>query len=406
MTDPPQSKPPAGAVARDSASGVDEFAHIKRRRSRHPLITLAGALLAFFLVFYGWRDLRYALSSSEPLELGNAALVFKNDRATAGLENRYVRVAGTPDRESALELDTKGSWVFSQLFRVLGTGDRLFVHRLENPLPADRAEADVFEGRLIRIDDLPYADAIRGYFAKHVTATHYFAPDEALKALAGRAPGAALTIVDRGGDRAALGVDEALAIEIARPDEVQIGLPRARFATEDAARAAITSRGGEVTAAKGLVKAPTPPGAGAGNLLASAPETPSRWTFVVRFAAARRQSALDELGDVDRAVEIRDAREIITARTNELAVENGALVVRAPGAPERRLAPADIAAVHTMAPVVIPGDAYLLVEGDRPRQHTSSILIALVLVVFGVFNIVALVRDSRGESASWFPSRR
>src|SRR3954447_25952409 len=100
MTDPAQSKPPAGAVARDSRGVVDEFAHIKRRRSRHPLITLAGAMLAFFLVFYGRRDLRYALSSGEPLQLGNAALVFNNDQAIAGLENRYVRVAGTPDRES------------------------------------------------------------------------------------------------------------------------------------------------------------------------------------------------------------------------------------------------------------------------------------------------------------------
>jgi hypothetical protein len=385
MTDPAQSKPPAGAV--------DEFAHIKRRRSRHPLITLAGALLAFFLVFYGWRDLRYALSSGDPLELGNAALVFNNDKATAGLENRYVRVAGTPDRESALELDTKGSWVFSQLFRVLGTGDRLFVHRLQNPLPADRAEADVFEGRLIRIDDLPYADAIRGYFAKHVVATHYFAADVALKALAARAPGAPLSIVDRGGDKASLAADEALAIEVALPDQVQVGLPRSRFPSDVEAREAITSRGGDVTLEKGLVKAPAPPSAGAGNLLATAPEPPSRWTYVVRFPAARRQAALDELGDLDRTVEIRDARETIATHANELTIEDGALVVRAPGALERRYQPGDIAAVHTMAPVVIPADAYLLVEGDRPRAHTSSILIALVLVVFGVFNIVALVRN-------------
>jgi hypothetical protein len=371
MTDPAQSKPPAGAV--------DEFAHIKRRRSRHPLITLAGALLAFFLVFYGWRDLRYALSSGDPLELGNAALVFNNDKATAGLENRYVRVAGTPDRESALELDTKGSWVFSQLFRVLGTGDRLFVHR--------------FEGRLIRIDDLPYADAIRGYFAKHVVATHYFAADVALKALAARAPGAPLSIVDRGGDKASLAADEALAIEVALPDQVQVGLPRSRFPSDVEAREAITSRGGDVTLEKGLVKAPAPPSAGAGNLLATAPEPPSRWTYVVRFPAARRQAALDELGDLDRTVEIRDARETIATHANELTIEDGALVVRAPGALERRYQPGDIAAVHTMAPVVIPADAYLLVEGDRPRAHTSSILIALVLVVFGVFNIVALVRN-------------
>jgi len=392
MTDPAQSKPAAGSPA----GTVDEFAHIPRRRARHPLITLAGAALAFFLVFYGWRDLRYALSSGEPLELGAAAAVFKNDKATADLANRYVRVAGVPDRESALELDTKGSWVFSQLFRVLGTGDRLFVHRLQNPLPAARAEADVFEGRLIRIDELPYAQAIRGYFAKHVTATHYFATDTTLAtlaALAGRAPGAPLSIVDRGGDKVALAADEALAIEVVKPDEVQIGLPNGRFPTEDAARAAITSRGGEVTAARGLVKTAAPSSAGASSLLASAPEPPSRWTFVVRFPAARRQAALDELGDIDRTVEIRDARETIATRASELAAADSALVIRAPGAAERRLPAANVAAVHTIAPVVIPDGAYLLIEGDRPRDHVASVIISLVLMTFGVFNVVALVRN-------------
>ncbi len=336
MTDPAQSKPAAGSPA----GTVDEFAHIPRRRARHPLITLAGAALAFFLVFYGWRDLRYALSSGEPLELGAAAAVFSNAKATADLANRYVRVAGIPDRESALELDTKGSWVFSQLFRVLGTGDRLFVHRMQNPLPAARAEADVFEGRLIRIDELPYAQAIRGYFAKHVTATHYFATDATLAALAGRAPAAPLSIVDRGGDKVALAADEALAIEVVKPDEVQIGLPNGRFPTEDAARAAITSRGGEVTAARGLVKTAAPSSAGASSLLASAPEPPSRWTFVVRFPAARRQAALDELGDIDRTVEIRDARETIATRVSELAAADGALVIRAPGGPNAAWPPA------------------------------------------------------------------
>jgi hypothetical protein len=389
MTDPAQTKPAAG----DRAGTVDEFAHIPRRRARHPIITLAGALLAFFLVFYGRGDLRYALSSGEPVELGSAVALFASGKPLGEFENRMVRVAGVPDRESALELDTKGSWVFSTLFRVLGTGDRLFVHRLENPLPAARAEADVFEGRLIRIDELPYAAAIRGYFARHVTATHYFTADAALKALAGRTPNAPLAIVDRGGDRVSVGADEALAIEVKRPDELQLGLPQARFPTEDGARAAIASRGGEVVAAKGLVKAAPPPSAGAANLLASAPEPPSRWTFVVRFPAARRQAALDELGDIDRTVEIRDARESIATRGSQLSVDAGTLIVRAPGAPERRIPAAEIAAVRTLAPVVIPDDAYLVIEGDRPRDHTASIIISLVLVIFGVFNIVALVRN-------------
>jgi hypothetical protein len=385
MTDPAQTKPPAGAV--------DEFAHIPRRRARHPVITLAGALLAFFLVYYGRHDLRYALTSGDPVELGSAAVLFASGKSTADFENRYVRVAGVPDRESALELDTKGSWVFSQLFRVLGTGDRLFVHRPESPLPAARAEADVFEGRLIRIEELPYAEAIRDYFAKHVTATHYFAVDATLAALAGHAQGAPLSLVDRGGDKVSLGTDEALAIEVKKPDHVQLGLPRARFATEDAARAAIELRGGEVVTAKGIVKAPAPPSAGASNLFASAPEPPARWTFVVRFPAARRQAALDQLGDIDRTVEIRDARETIATHAGELAAEKDTLVVRAPGAPERRLAVAEVAAVRTMAPVVIPAGAHLLIEGDRPRDHVASILIALMLVTFGAFNVIALVRN-------------
>ena len=44
----------------------------------------------------------------------------------------------------------------------------------------------MFEGRLTRVDDLPYAAAIRAYFAKHVSATHFFAPEALLRALAGR----------------------------------------------------------------------------------------------------------------------------------------------------------------------------------------------------------------------------
>ena len=170
-----------------------------------------------------------------------------------------------------------------------------------------------------------------------------------MAALTARAPGAPLSIVDRGGDKVALAADEALAIEVVKPDEVQIGLPNApRFPTEDAARAAITSRGGEVTAARGLVKTAAPSSAGASSLLASAPEPPSRWTFMVRFPAARRQAALDELGDIDRTVEIRDARETIATRVSELAASDGALVIRAPGGAERRLAAANVAAVHTM----------------------------------------------------------
>ena len=42
---------------------------------------------------------------------------------------------------------------------------------------------------------------------------------------------------------------------------------------------------------------------------------------------------------------------------------------------------------------VIPDDAYLLVEGDRPREHAPTVLIALILVMFGAVNLVGLFRE-------------
>ena len=392
MTDTAKTQPAPG----DPAGAVDEFAHIPRSRARHPIVGAAGALLAFFLVFHSRSDIKYALSSRQPVDAGVARVTFAPGHDVSSIQNRVVRVAGTPDRESALELDTKGSWTFSQLFRVMGTGDRLFVHRRENPLPAALAEADVFEGRLTRVDDLPYAAAIRAYFAKHVSATHFFAPEALMRALAGRQQGAPLSVVDRSGDVVSLGPAEDLSVEVFKPDEVKLGLPRVRFATEADARAAIESRGGEIVASRGLVKAV---GVVDSGPLSSAPPPPERWTFVARFPADKRGAALGALGDIDRTVEIRDARETITAHVDELAVagegDAAALVVRSAAAGERKLVARDIAAIRTMAPVVIPEDAYLLTEGDYPREHLASVIIALVLLTFGIFNIAGLIRSRR-----------
>jgi hypothetical protein len=413
MTDPAQTDRPAG-----TAPGiVDEFAHIPRSRARHPLVAVAGALLAFFLVFHSRRELRYALLGGEPLDLGSARQTFGAGKIPPDLENRYVRTAGMPDRESALELDTKGSWVFSQFFRVLGTGDRLFLHRRESPLPAARAESDVFEGRLMRVDDLPFAAAIRRYFATHVAATHFFAPEAFARALAAPRAGPTLAVVDRSGDAVSLADGETVAIDVSQPDQVQIGLPRARFATEEDAGAALTSRGGEIVKVLGSIKAKPSASAPEAGPLSATPEPPERWTFLVEFPAAERQAALDALGNLDRVVEIRDARQTIEVKVADVSAAAGGagsrlpegalpaggqpaggspaggLIVRPGQGPARQLSLASIVAIHTMAPVLIPDDAYLLVEGETPREHLPTIFLALVLVMFGAVNLVGLLRE-------------
>jgi hypothetical protein len=397
MTD--QAKTSADAAVRGGAAGksaVDEFAHIRSPRTRHPVLAAAAAALAFFLVFHIRADLRYALSSAQPLDLGDARVTFApTAQPPTDIANRLVRVRGTPDRESALELDTKGSWVFSQLFRLLGTGDRLFVHRRESPLPAARAEQDVFEGRLIRFADLSFEDSIRGYFTQHVTATHFFAPAALAQGLAGK-PGGPLQLKDRAGDAVTVAPGDELALDVVRPDEVRVGLGRLRFATEAEARAAIEKQGGQIVSTVGIVKTDVPgaaPSVGPLSLAGNAPPI-ERWTFVARFPSGQRDAALGALEDLDPKIAIRDARETLRAPLERIRADGGAaLVVEAqPGQP-RRLPLDAVAAARTVAGVQIPADAYLVIEADTPREHMASVLIAMLLVMFGAINVVGLARE-------------
>ena len=54
-----------------------------------------------------------------------------------------------------------------------------------------------------------------------------------------------------------------------------------------------------------------------------------------------------------------------------------------------------IPAVHKVSTVQVPDDAYLLVEGDRPRDHLPTLFLALAVAVFGVVNLAAVVREAR-----------
>jgi len=119
------------------------------------------------------------------------------------------------------------------------------VRRAADPLPAELAAHDVFVGRLMRFSDLSYQEAIRRYFAGHVSATHLFAPAEVRSALAA-ASGGSLTITDLLGDRVTLAANDELVIDVDRPGHIRVAFPRARFADQAAARAAVEQQGGQV----------------------------------------------------------------------------------------------------------------------------------------------------------------
>ena len=380
MTDETKPTPiPASGPLPDglaAPAGEDEFSGIPSSPGRHPVIALGTAALACFLVFQIKDDLRYALSPGVAQDLGDARPV--STAKTAALPvNRYVRLAGHADRESAVVLDTQGSWHFTQLFRLLGTNNRIFVRRAADPLPAELAARDVFAGRLLRFSDLSFQAAIRRYFLGHVSATHFFAPAEVRAALA-QASGGSLTLTDLLGDRVSLAANDELAIDLERPGQIRATFPRERFSDQAAARAAVEQQGGQVIEAPGDAV------------------DPKSLDLVVTFPPERRDQALQALGEMDRRLHIRPVHTTHKARVADLGATAEAIVIKTADAKSQALPVAQIQGIATLAGVQIPDDALILLEGERPREHLKSLIIAVFLLGFAVVNLLALRR--RGNS--------
>lgn len=357
----------------------DEFANIPTRRGRHPALAVGAAVLAGILLWAIHDDVFYALRSSDPVELGDARVAVSGPGAADHI-NQLVRVRGTPDRESGLEIDTKGSWVFTQLFRILGTGDRMFVHRPPSPLPAEMAERDVFVGRLIRFKDLSFEHSIRDYFAARVTATHVFPVAELQRALAAQQAGGQLKLADMAGDEVVLGPKDDVTVSLARRDEFVVALTRERFKTEGDARAALDKTGAQV--------------------LRTADPEKERFTFVVRVPAEAHDQMLHKIGDIDMRGTLREARDSykVPAAALRSTAEGLSLEGAGPGGAAVAVAAADVRTVRTVATVQIPPDAYLVQENDLPRDHWMKAVVAAVLLLFAFINIYGLVKGLRGEA--------
>jgi len=352
--------------------GEDEFAGIPSSNRRHPVIAIATAALACFLIFQVKDDLRFALSSGVVQDLGDARQVSATKAGALPL-NRLVRLAGRADRESAVVVDTQGEWHFMQFFRLLGTNNRVFVRRVRDPLPAELARHDVFVGRLMRLSDLSYQAGISRYFAGHVSATHFFAPADLGAALA-RRPGNSLSLTDLLGDRVDLAANDELAIDLDRPGQIRVEFPRARFRDQAAAQAAVEKQGGRVVEAPGD------------------DVDPKSLALLVSFPPEQRDQALNALSETDREIRIRPAHTTRKVRVADMGAADGAITVKTEGTQAQILPLAQMQSIATLAAVQIPADALILCEGERPAEHWKTLVIAAFLLGFAVVNLLALRR--------------
>jgi len=366
------SKPPLDFPELESgggASSADEFANIPSSRRRHPAIALGAAALAAFLLYQIHEDVFFAISHSEARDLGDARALASVPAGRVPI-NEYVRVEGMADRESGVIIDTAGSWKFRQFFRLLGTKSRIFVYRTGDPIPVEQAERDVFVGRLVRFRDLSFQAAIRKHFANRVAATHFFAPI-AVRNRVASTMGGPLALPDMMGEQVSLAPNDELSIDVNRPADVQVEMPRSKFANEASARSAIEAHGGQILDEK------------------AQPTDRKSIALVVTFPGDVRDRAMNEVSELDSQVRFVPVRATHTTRVADLAAGTDSLLIKSAGE-NKELPLARIMAVRTLANVQIPDDALLILEGDHPRDNLKVLVAAAFLLGFAMVNLLSL----------------
>jgi len=360
----------------------DEFAKVGAPKpSRHPIGAVVVIGLGALVLWHTRADLKYALSSRTPVELGEARTVESRNVALADLDNRYARVEGLPDRRNGLAIEPRGEKSRHLFVRLLGTKNRLFVRVVDT---ANRSElADKWAGRLRRIDALPWAAQLRDYYATKVTARRFMTA-EALSSALGKPATTDADVVDRAGQPLRVAANAALTLDLVRPDQLRVLLARDTFAAEEDAKKELERLGLSATADYGPKEA---------------------FAFVVDAPPAMRNDVIAKLEQRGFAFQAADlsiaaARADVTVDGGSLVVQKGEVVGGDGAKSALRAAPfrapiAQLLAASVEEPIVIPADAYVLVEGEAPGGLVWVPVVAAFVLAFIAFNLFYLVRGRR-----------
>jgi hypothetical protein len=308
-------------------------------------------------------------------------------------------VTGQPDYRNALLFEPRGDTYRRAFYRLLGTSTRLWVRAEETSTRHDLGER--FVGRLLRFGSLPYAEQVRGYYGTlKVTRLLDLAPFER-RARGEVGPDFLRALTDRAGEAVPIPDPSKTTVTVAVdfPDELVISLSKERFAVESDARREVERLGVPVAPAK-IVE-----GEGAG------------YDYVVRMPAGGRDALIAAAEARDFAVRARHERFRVPLETLGMvfpgghglplrlgkdqppfyAVQGNALVPAdapppagaAAGPPGMeaqgtfRIVPFSVVeSIQVDAPVVIPHDAWIVVEGDLPSAYGWAKALAVLLLLF------------------------
>ena len=358
-------QPPPSAAPPGEPGGADEFAGIEPApRRRSPIAALVVVALAALLTWHLRADLRYALSSRTPADLGDARSLA--DRKIALDDNRYVALRGQPDRRNALFIEPRGEKTRQAFFRLRGTGTRVLVRAADT---AGRAELkDSWSGRLRRFDTLPWAPSLRGYYQERVQAMRYLAPDTLKAAMKG-----GTNLRDRAGEPIALDASTPIAVDVSFPEHLMVTMPAEKFPTDADARHELERMG--------LTVVPQP-------TTTKKEDGQEFFELLIKAPLAERNKILAKLEE--KSIPFAAYEDRWSAPLAELKDGGESLTVG-----ERAVPWAQVRSAGVEAPIVIADDAFVLTEGEAPGAYWWAPALVLVLFAFAAFNVWYLLRARR-----------
>jgi hypothetical protein len=347
------------------APDEDDLAALPRARPRrNPVVAVVVVALAGVLIYHLRAELRYALSSRAPDDLGDVRTLAERRRTLN--DNMYVTVSGMPDRRNALAIEPRGEKVRQGFFRLLGAGSRVFVRALPTTGRVD--PKDEWTGRLRRFDALPYAPSLRGWYREHVTAQRYLAPDAIKAALRGER-----SLKDRAGEPIALTDSTVLNVDVGFPEELVVSMPADKFPAATDAEHELERMGFKL----------------AGRPVRTHKLEGTDWfDLVIRAPAAQRDKLLLDLEA--KQIPVAAFEDRWSAPLTGLRDMGPMLSVAGREVPWPQVRAAGIE-----APVVIADDAFVLTEGEEPGAFWWAPALAFLLVGFAGFNVWYLLRARR-----------
>jgi len=400
VKDPPlvSSLEPGAPIAPDAVD--PELVNLKVPPARrHPVVAAAVLAVSMLLLYKMRADISYALLPEQPVALGGAEAVAAGKLVGQG--DKFVQLTGLPDHRNSVAYDPKGGRGRVQVFRLLGSASKLLVAR-KVTLSAELSSS--FVGRLRPISDVWFAEPLRAYFQQ--TQVLRAIDLEKLKALPAGKLALPLATMDRSGQVLTVNKEQELLIDVLFDDDVRVLLSKEKFPSEQDARYEVERIG-----------LPHGPGIetrdGFGYVLRLPPNGPERQRLLAqidslgiwlwhRIETYRVPSALLTVSasgleipgpdSLQQPVRYRSVAPTAPAPTVPVAPSVDSELLLAVREPTTLLTWNEVQAAQVSEPLTIPDDAFVLFDGEQPRQLQWVRPVAALLVLFILLNLYYLIR--------------